>query len=550
MKTPVLTPNAAPADPNNPLLSDQQGKRRVPGVVGSPMPKLGPLRTAHSSPSPSAGDAPRPSSPLRETVTAVGNAEPGLELGREDQDVVQIVQRRLLSLRWANRAAAQLWHCDRGLNDLRGVLAGVPFSDFRPSAPGATLVEEPMRLEWPVRPPGSPRPEVPEWVEDPRGGRKSGGVLKTVTPASFRCSMELGPFRGRAQLPPQDPCPPVLAPSDMTGALLVEAVERLRRWRRPVGWRAADFTFEEPPLAPRIGVPRGVLSVSLGILLPPEPAPEDWTPFSRATWVQLKALFGSEAPWSAGEPPRAWTLVHPSSEASSGVTQSSLSFLSSVTVPSSASSVVHLVNTSRTCAECRYPVFCSVQERGSWGLRTHPWPRAPGLGSRAGCDSTGQRLVEAGVEPNPGPREDFQFRPEILKWLLSTTGWPRPAVDGFAATHNALCTVFWDETTDAFTQPWLREFPVWVNPPFHLLGVVVRHIRAHGAHALVLCPHCSPSLKALRELSREEVVLPRIPLFLRQGWDPMPTPPWGTSVFYVYHWPVGLRTPLGPSGGG
>ena len=27
----------------------------------------------------------------------------------------------------------------------------------------------------------------------------------------------------------------------------------------------------------------------------------------------------------------------------------------------------------------------------------------------------------------------------------------------------------------------------------------------------------------------------------------MPTPPWGTSVFYVHHWPVGLRTLLGPA---
>ena len=76
---------------------------------------------------------------------------------------------------------------------------------------------------------------------------------------------------------------------------------------------------------------------------------------------------------------------------------------------------------------------------------------------------------------------------------------------------------------------------------------MVRHIRAYGAHALVLCPHCPPSLKALRGLSKAEVVLPRVPLFLRQGWDPMPTPLWGTSVFYVHHWPVGLRTLLGPA---
>ena len=82
--------------------------------------------------------------------------------------------------------------------------------------------------------------------------------------------------------------------------------------------------------------------------------------------------------------------------------------------------------------------------------------------------------------------------------------------------------------------------------PFYLLGAVVRHIRLYGAHALVLCPLWSDSLVPLRRLARDEAVLPRVPLFLRQGWDPMPTPLWETSVFYIHHWPLGLRSLLGP----
>ena len=516
-------------------------------VVGYQTPKPGPLRTAHFSPSPSARDEVCPRSPLRGIAAAVGYAEPEEVPEREERDVVQIMQRRLLSLRWANRAVAQLWHCDRGLNDLRGALLGVPFSDFRLLASGAPLVEEPMRLEWPVRPPGSPCPERPGWVGRPLALRNSGGVLQPVRSApSVGRLMAMGPFPGRAPLPQQDPPPPVLAPVDVTGALLAGVAERLRGWRRPVGWRTAAFTFEEPPLAPRIGAPRGVLTVSLEVPRPSELPLEEWTPLGQAAWEQLKALFGPDAPRRSGDSPKGETVL--SSEPSSGVTQSSLSFPCSETVPSSGSSVVMLGEDPRPFEEFRYPALCSTQGGASFGLRTQPCANDPGVGSRAGCDSTGLRLVEAGVEPNPGPREDFQLRPELLRWLVSTTGWPQPLVDGFAASHNALCSVFWDNTTDAFTQPWLRESPVWINPPFHLLGVVVRHIRKYGAHALVLCPHCSPSLTALRALSRDEVVLPRIPLFLRQGWDPMPTPPWGTSVFYVHHWPVGLRTLLGPTG--
>ena len=181
--------------------------------------------------------------------------------------------------------------------------------------------------------------------------------------------------------------------------------------------------------------------VSLGIPLPVDPPAEDWTPLSRATWSQLKALFGVDAPRAAGEPPREEViLVHSSSRTELEVTPSPAPF--SATVPSSGSSVVTQVGDSRACVECRYPVLCPLEGRGSRGSRTLPVPREPAVGSRAGCDSTGKRLLEAGVEPNPGPREDFQLRPELLEWVSSTTGWPRPAVDGFAVTHNALCTVF------------------------------------------------------------------------------------------------------------
>ena len=55
----------------------------------------------------------------------------------------------------------------------------------------------------------------------------------------------------------------------------------------------------------------------------------------------------------------------------------------------------------------------------------------------------------------------------------------------------------------------------------------------------MLCPAWSTSLAALQGMSVGSIRLPRVPLFLRQGWDPMPTPPWDTWVFYI-------REPLRP----
>ena len=89
-------------------------------------------------------------------------------------------------------------------------------------------------------------------------------------------------------------------------------------------------------------------------------------------------------------------------------------------------------------------------------------------------------LLVGGVESNPGPREDFQLRPEILQWVLTQTGWPAPGVDAFAAPHNALLPHFWDEQVDALQQCGCNPQPVWCNPPFHLMGPLCRKLRLEG----------------------------------------------------------------------
>ena len=71
---------------------------------------------------------------------------------------------------------------------------------------------------------------------------------------------------------------------------------------------------------------------------------------------------------------------------------------------------------------------------------------------------------------------------------------------------------------------------------------------------MVLFPSWSPAAFGLRQLASDLVRLPRTPLFLRQGIDQMPTPPWETDIVLILHRPGNItsllgRTPRAPNSG-
>jgi hypothetical protein len=100
-------------------------------------------------------------------------------------------------------------------------------------------------------------------------------------------------------------------------------------------------------------------------------------------------------------------------------------------------------------------------------------------------------------------------------WSRLTGAPPPPStIDAFASPANAKTPLFWSWqpspfalATDALAQPW-EGLTLWLNPPFHLLGEVVRKLlREPPALAVLITPdwpappwrhqlatHCPPPL--------------------------------------------------------
>ena len=162
-----------------------------------------------------------------------------------------------------------------------------------------------------------------------------------------------------------------------------------------------------------------------------------------------------------------------------------------------------------------------------------------GRGSIASCGDT---------HPNPGPpRVDYQLRSALFERAIMDLHCPRPKIDAFAQPWNTLCPNWWSPVQDAFSQPWLRADPIWANPPFHFFKLIRTKISKEGAHMILLCPDWSPDLPFFKSIALSTTYLPSQPLFLREGWDPMPPPRWGVWILYIFHWPEGLTSLLCPS---
>ena len=148
-------------------------------------------------------------------------------------------------------------------------------------------------------------------------------------------------------------------------------------------------------------------------------------------------------------------------------------------------------------------------------------------------------LLQAGdVEPNPGPTDDWQLRPELFRSVVQDfqgMGCPQPYVDAFAAPHNALLPRFWTREDDAFRHCWWALLPIWANPPFDvaLFGLIRDKILQEGGHLLLLCPGWRSLLPVVEPLARAQVRLPLAPLFLRQGRYPADIPGWPVFVFWI-----------------
>ena len=106
------------------------------------------------------------------------------------------------------------------------------------------------------------------------------------------------------------------------------------------------------------------------------------------------------------------------------------------------------------------------------------------------------------------PREENELADHISKfydhddWMVNRslfqeldTIWGPHTVDVFASEKNHLCSKFFSlyhcrgsHGVDAFTQEWGSD-NCWINPPFGLIGQVIRHLRRCKAIATLICPY-------------------------------------------------------------
>jgi len=119
-------------------------------------------------------------------------------------------------------------------------------------------------------------------------------------------------------------------------------------------------------------------------------------------------------------------------------------------------------------------------------------------------------------------RGDWSLKPEVwddvLSWILRR-GFPMPTLDAFASALNHLLPSWcsrWHEPgalfQDFFTAPIdPKEWVMWVNPPFSLMGRVLLHLKAVGGMHYVVAPWRMPLPDwwgPLQEASVARYVLP------------------------------------------
>lgn len=143
---------------------------------------------------------------------------------------------------------------------------------------------------------------------------------------------------------------------------------------------------------------------------------------------------------------------------------------------------------------------------------------------RAVCDSLGVSL-RAEYLPSAVNRwaDSLSRARDSTDWSLSDAGfarleaqWGPHTLDLFATAENAKCGRFFSRHAapgssgvDAMNQSWLKE-NCWCNPPFNLLGPVVRKIVTTGARATLVAPRweAQPWWAAAMEASSDWVALP------------------------------------------
>ena len=139
---------------------------------------------------------------------------------------------------------------------------------------------------------------------------------------------------------------------------------------------------------------------------------------------------------------------------------------------------------------------------------------------------------------------DWKLNPAVFE--MAAERWGLPTVDRFATANNAQCKRFnsryadpQSEARDAFAQLWKGEHS-WCNPPWGLIGRVLRKIQQEGASATLVLPYWTSQYwwPLLTSLADEVVYLqPARDLFLpgdRGSRRAVGRPNWSAVLVRIY----------------
>ena len=111
--------------------------------------------------------------------------------------------------------------------------------------------------------------------------------------------------------------------------------------------------------------------------------------------------------------------------------------------------------------------------------------------------------------------------------------WGSHTVDTFAASHNAQVSRYYTKELNAFGFSWRNENP-WINPPWNLIGRVLRKVKNEQIEATICVPHYiyASWYEQLKEMAIDHpIVIPRSnDVFLRRGTEQAGNTPWDLTL--------------------
>lgn len=167
----------------------------------------------------------------------------------------------------------------------------------------------------------------------------------------------------------------------------------------------------------------------------------------------------------------------------------------------------------------------------------NPWDELPTLQTRLPVGCVHPRVRSYAIQHF---RSAVPLAPTVFDEACRTLRY-KPKIDAFASSLHHQLPMYWTldaddpdaDAVDALKQSWY-DLPLYVNPPWHLLGAVLRKIVTDRAKIMLILPYwpLAPWFPLYAMTLVTDIQLPPA-CFLTDAGHPRPPPPWTTLAAIV-----------------